>query len=520
MLKPVKDEVVRSVHMKVESWFQNKFTEFYNYLVEQYPDKSHIERLYLYYNNNKIGICPTCGQPTKFKNFNAGYRTFCSPACTSKNEDTKQQKIKTCLKNYGVENPSKSKSVQEKKVKTNNEKYGTDWFSDRTKAIKTMLARYGIKNAMHNDVFLTKFKETNIKKYGVEFPLQLESAHNKSKITKLKKYGDEHYNNMEKNKATKLKRYGDENYNNRKLATQTMIDRYGESVFKRHIQPIDTSIETYIKTLLDKYNISYISGNRTVLNGLELDIYIPDKKIAIECNGCYWHSDKYKDKNYHYNKKRLCDELDIQLLTFWEDQINTKPNIVSSIILSKLGIYEKRIYARDCIIKDISSLDSSIFLNDNHLQGNIHSKIRYGLYYKDELVSIMTFGSSRRCTNSQNKTWELYRYCCKQNTQIVGGASKLFKHFIKTQQPTEIISFSSNDISNGELYSSLNFEYVSNSLSYWYVKNNIRYHRYNFTKSKLVEIGYDSSKSESQIMKELKYYKIFDSGQSKWIWKL
>lgn len=515
---PVKDEVKKNIHIKIEKWFQEKYPAFHDYLLKKYPDKKHIERLYLYYNNDKSGICPTCKKPTKFRNFNLGYYKYCSSACVSKNDTIKQRKIETCLKNYGVDNPSKSNIIQQCKIKTNNEKFGENWYVDRTKAIQTMIEKYGVKYPMQCEDIKNKLEYNNLKKYGVKYPLQLKSTQKKSRQTKLKLYGNEYYNNPEKMKSTCLERYGKEYYNNWERAKQTRIERYGENTYKRHIQPIDTSIETYIKKLLDEHNIAYIPGNRTILNGLELDVYIPDKKIGIECNGCYWHSDKYKDKKYHYNKRKLCDNLGIQLITIWEDQIMTKPKIVSSLILSKLGIYKERIYARKCYIKEITSLESSKFLNDNHLQGNIHSKIRYGLFYKNELVSVMTFGSSRRCTNSQDKTWELYRYCCKLNTQVVGGASKLFMHFIKNIHPNKIISFSSNDISEGKLYKMLNFTFETSSISYWYIKNNIRYHRYNFTKSKLVGMGYDEKKTEFQIMDELKYYRIFDSGQSKWVW--
>lgn len=100
-----------------------------------------------------------------------------------------------------------------------------------------------------------------------------------------------------------------------------------------------TSIEIFVQRLLEEYNIEYIANDRTMLGcRKELDIYIPSKKLAIECNGAYWHSDKRHESTHHYKKWKLCQERDIQLLTFWDDQINRCPDIVRSIILAKLGI--------------------------------------------------------------------------------------------------------------------------------------------------------------------------------------
>ena len=128
------------------------------------------------------------------------------------------------------------------------------------------------------------------------------------------------------------------------------------------------------------------------------------------------------------------------------------------------------------------------------------------------------FGKNRKCVNGVNG-WELYRYCTKLNTIIIGGASKLFKYFLKENKPDYIMSFSSNDISNGCLYEFLNFKQTTQSISYWYIKNNKRYHRFSFTKSKLVELGYDKNMSEREIMISNNYYRIYDSGQTRWEWQ-
>ena len=138
-----------------------------------------------------------------------------------------------------------------------------------------------------------------------------------------------------------------------------------------------------------------------------------------------------------------------------------------------MGIYEHQIGARKCILKDVSSKESNKFLDENHLQGSTNGSIRLGLYYNDELVSLMVFGTKRRALgNKENNkdTYELYRYCNKLGWQIQGGASRLFKHFLDMYPNSTIESFSSNDISIGDLYKKLGFELIdAQKGSYWYI---------------------------------------------------
>lgn len=254
------------------------------------------------------------------------------------------------------------------------------------------------------------------------------------------------------------------------------------------------------------------------MNGQELDIYIPSKNIAVECNGVYWHS--LKSLRYHFDKWNSCKEKGIQLLSFWEDQITKQPKIVESVLLSKLGIFEEKIYARKCSIKEVPYNETKEFLINNHLQGGVNGSIRIGLYYNEELVSLMVFGKKRRSLgNKSTDGWELYRFCNKLNTSVVGAASKLLNHFINTYSPDSLESFSSNDISDGKLYKTLGFEETSiTNSSYWYIDKKMnRYHRYKFRKSELIKAGENPDLSESEIMIKNGYYKIYDSGQTKYI---
>jgi hypothetical protein len=132
----------------------------------------------------------------------------------------------------------------------------------------------------------------------------------------------------------------------------------------------------------------------------------------------------------------------------------------------------------------------------------------------------MTFGRLRKSLGQRSKedTYELLRFCNKLNTNVVGGASKLLKYFEMKYKPIEIISYSDNSRSNGDLYEKIGFKLSHDTVpNYYWVIDGIRKHRFNYRKDKLVKEGHDINKTEIEIMSELGYYRIFDSGSKKWI---
>lgn len=254
----------------------------------------------------------------------------------------------------------------------------------------------------------------------------------------------------------------------------------------------------------------------------EIDIYIPDLNIGFEFNGLYWHNDNHLTKSDHQEKWKLCKDNNIKLITIWEDDWNFKQNLIKSMITNQLGLNSNKVYGRKTEIKEVSFKISKEFLNENHIQGNCPSSIRLGLYYNNELVSLMTFGKKRMILKSlskhNNNQFELLRFCNKQNTSVIGSASKLFKYFIKTVNPYEVVSYANLDISNGKLYETLGFDNKGlTGINYWWVKDK-RYHRSNFMKHKLVKDGADPSKTENEIMRENGYSKIYGTGNLKYIW--
>lgn len=261
--------------------------------------------------------------------------------------------------------------------------------------------------------------------------------------------------------------------------------------------------------------------NRTILGGKEIDIYVPKFSVGIECDGLRWHNELYRDKNYHLNKTNECAENGVRLIHIFEDEWLFKKDIWKSMLKNMFGLIDTKVYARKCEIRVVPPHDAREFLDNNHIQGYSNSKINYGLYYNDELISLMTFGIPRINMGGKKEEgcYELVRFCNKLDLNVVGGASKLFNHFIKENNPNEIISYSDKRWSLGNLYRILGFIHDHDSKpNYYYVDGIERKNRFGFRKSILIKEGYDFKKSEHDIMLEREIYRIYDCGTKVWKW--
>jgi hypothetical protein len=281
-------------------------------------------------------------------------------------------------------------------------------------------------------------------------------------------------------------------------------------------------IEVY-NFIKDNYN-GYILTNVKNIISNELDIYIPNLKLAFEFNGLFWHSELFKNKFYHLEKTKECLDKGIELIHIWEDDWDLKKDIVKSIIINKLGKTPNKIWARKCEIIELE--DNKLvkeFLEKNHIQGFTGSKVKLGLLFKGELVSLMTFGKIRRSLGnktSKKGSYEMLRFCNKLNTNVVGGASRLFKYFNINYNFDEIISYSDSSRGKGNFYKKIGFNLLFETVpNYYWIIDGVKKHRFNFRKDKLVKEGADSNKTEVEIMSEKGYYRIFDCGSRKWIFK-
>ena len=466
------------------------------------------------------------------------------------NSEIKEKSKNYFLLEYGVENPSMNKEIRDKVKTTNLLKYGNENYLEtedfKFKAKETLVTKYDNENYNNRDKFkvtmnerygtlsynnIEKIKETNVKKYNKEFFTQTDQYKKKmldktleKNITYFNQFNIEFKSWLNSDRVIlKCKSCSNDYEITKQLFRKRIKENENPCVKCNKIVIRDSKQELEIVSFIETLGVEYIRNDRTVLKNKELDIYLPNEKIAIEFNGLYWHSDLFKDKKYHYDKMISCYNKGINLIQIWEDQWLYKKDIVKSILLSKLGKLSNRIYARKCKIRNISYKDTKKFLEENHLQGNCSSSIRYGLYHNNELISIMTFGKLRKNLNQEHKdgSFEMLRFCSSLNTHIIGGFSKLFKHFIRNNDINNIISYANCDYSNGSVYEKNSFkqEHFTKE-NYHYVKNKERFNRYKFRKDILVKHGYDEKMTEREIMLNLGYDRIYDSGSIKYILKI
>jgi len=448
---------------------------------------------------------------------------------------------KNSLKKHGVAHPSQLETSKEKVKQTKLEKYGNENFTNSKKCKQTKLEKYGNEN--YNNI--EKISKTMIDKYKVPFYLCLQDVKENAMI---KKYGVK--NSMmlvvsrEKAKHTKLKRYGNVNYNNRWKCMNTCLERYGvENIGMTEFVRVNNKL--YFST---KYGVEYscllpqcrmapgaISKVNQKLANLfkELNIEFEQEFVVknrcydfklndklIEINPSYTHNStngnhyaKPKDKNYHFNKSQLASKNNFQCIHIFD--WDNKEKII------QMFTPKQKLYARNCLLKEVNKNDTDYFLNQFHLQNTCKGqKYSYGLYFQDELIQIMTFGKPRY---NKNYEFELLRLCTNSNYQIIGGSQKLFKHFLRELNPKSIVSYCDYSKFSGDVYKRLGMTLKN------YGKPSCNWSKgiEKITNNLLNQRGFDQlfgtsfgkGTSNRDLMIEHGWVEVYDCGQSTYIWQ-
>ena len=283
----------------------------------------------------------------------------------------------------------------------------------------------------------------------------------------------------------------------------------------------ENEIVEYIK-LIDKHNYKILTNTRSVIEPYELDIYIPEKKLAIEFNGDYWHSAVKRDKYYHQQKTLACNKKDIRLIHIFEhewldkDKQNKIKNILYDIICGT-----KNIYARNTLVELASIQEVKQFENEYHLQGYAPSKVNIKIVFNNEIIGLMTFGKPRF---TKDYEYELIRLCYKSGVSVIGGSEKMVKYFIRRYKPQSIISYCDIAKFTGSTYTKMGFttsEDMITEPNYIWINISKKdvLSRYQTQKHKLLEKGLGTpDQTEDEIMSNLGYLKIYDSGNLKFCW--
>ena len=517
-----------------------------SYLNELYPRVALAIQINSFL-ESKSPYCVECSNPV-----NLAGKLTCSIACrTVQQKKNSQQRITkqkaTLLEKYGVDN-IRNIPGSEKKRK------------------ESMLAKYSAlvspatveKTKDRANELQTKGRLTLKEKYNVTNPGQLSGHRAKSIETLQKNFGVDHYS-----KSAEFKLLASERS---KIKWDTFVpatisissidtDCFKETIFTdpnkvitfscsecgtTDYAPTETvkwrivktgtcckkcaaltsgsSAENEIRKFINDLGYSTLN-NKKLLGLKEIDICIPDLNIGVEYHGLFWHNDQRIGSSYHHDKLTVAQAKGITLIQIFEDEWVHTPDIVKSRLTHLLGKETTSVAARKCSVQAVTTVEEKRFLTENHIQGYSASSVKLGLYFNNELISLMTFSKLSRAKghSAVDGHFELLRFCNKLNLRVVGGASKLFAHFVKHYAPIKVLSFADKRWSTGNLYKQLKFTAKGDTrINYWYIdmKNVKRIHRYTLRKTK----EDDQSLTEYENRLAQGYNRIWDCGSSKWEW--
>lgn len=278
----------------------------------------------------------------------------------------------------------------------------------------------------------------------------------------------------------------------------------------------ELEILDFVKTL----DAGVIGSARNVIPPFELDVYSEKHRIAVEFHGLYFHSELFREPKYHLNKLLMCKEKGVDLIQVFEDEWSdpVKREIVKSIIRSRFGHYDRRIYARNTKVVALSSEEARAFFDENHIQGFATAKTYTGLTHNEELVSAMILSEPRAAITKAKLKYdlELVRFVSKKRTQVLGGFTKLLSSF----RDKSIVTYCDRRLFNASGYSKCGFVKIrDNAPEYYYVKKQNRFSRHGFRKSKLGAIlsAYDSEATERENMRANGFYRIYGCGTTTFV---
>ena len=470
--------------------------------------------------------CPECHRmrwPERMRN---GICSYCI---------AKPKRERTTIERYGGIGFA-SKELTEKRYRTNVERYG-DAHVSRVPEIKERVRRafderWGGRRGLANPEIAEKTHATNMERYGAETPWGSEAVRETRKRNMVERYGVESAFQMQSTKDLiahnrRVRAVGEdaaliledegslrslvESFDHRptyiELADalgipmcQTIVknvNRYGlNGMVNTHAKTsgMEDEVRNYVRSLgFDGY------ADTTVLDGRELDTYVPEKSLAIEFDGAYWHSDEVNpDVNRQLDKTIGCERKGIRLIHVFEWEWLEKRTICESMIRSALGL-DDRVFARRCRVVEVDSHTAMTFLDENHIQGGVGSTIRLGLECDGGLVSLMTFGRPRF---GSFDGMEMLRYCCRMGVEVVGGMSRLLSHAMSDYGISDVMAYCNRSKFTGRSYERLGFSHVRDTApSYTWANGQEHLARYRA-----------QMRNEDAVMRGRGFHRVYDCG--------
>ena len=381
-------------------------------------------------------LCEICNQIIRWNAKRSNYGRYCSLQCAN---DIKSSRTRaahaTMLDNGGIGAGNPLTKV--KVVETNLERYGVENIGTitREKAWKTFKENTGYSHAWYDPSIRSKMVESQLNTFSSEEYIERRKEASKciKNRTNLKYIERAEENGYSANIINEdiIKFTHDcgntfeVNFNNYKRR------QWKDSMIKCSVCfPNSVSLEhRLVLDFLDELGVEYITNDRSLIRPLELDIYIPNCSLAIEVNGCFWHSEyNGKDSNYHLNKTKLCKEKNVRLLHFFDFEINNKFAVVQNIIRNSLGLRNNIAPKGEYV--EVSCDFVRNFVESHHLLGFIEADRWYAIMEDSEIISVGGIIGRDECC-------DIVRFCSNNNTEYF----RIFTQMVREHYEVDYLKF-------------------------------------------------------------------------------
>lgn len=442
----------------------------------------------------------------------------------------KEKARRTNVARYGVENAAQAPEIQRKMKETCRERYGCDHASQssefRKRVHDTCLEKFGYATNLQSPDTKDKIARTNVARYGAKHPMQSKCIQEKARQTNITKFGTSTFSQSLMPEESRLKLKNEDWLRQQHEIEKTPLFEISEmlrvasSTVSVHARNHGIKVQRFSKSKQEKevfnfirsiYNGEIIQGTRCVIHPYELDIYLPEIKLAVEYHGLFWHSETVRpQKEYHQRKLQDCEAVGVRLIQIWENEWTHKREIVQSRLKADIG-GSKAVHANKTRVVKVGPTTEERFLQACHIQGYVPSKVAYGLAIGKKLYCLMTFGKPEY---DRSADWEILRFSTRKGYTVQGSICKLIEHFRKRYNGS-IVSYCDLRWDTKDMYKTLGFTYSHRTQpNYWYFKGSHIFSRETFQEHRLENMldVYDPEHTEYQNMQDNGFGRIWDCG--------
>lgn len=295
----------------------------------------------------------------------------------------------------------------------------------------------------------------------------------------------------------------------------------------------ENDIVSIVKSLCP--DVTIVRNDRS-LGGGELDIHVPERQLAIEFNGIYWHTeDAGRDREYHRDKTLAARAAGLQLVHVWEDEWAVHRDVVVRGIAHRLNATDRlgapgvlldpdpatweRLNARSLTVAAVGATDAATFLDANHVQGGVRATHHLALL--DEAHAVRAVLSVMRGKSGQ---WSIERFATRG--VVRGGFTRLLvaaERRITSDGSTvkSWATFADEGMSIAGLYANNGFV-LDGTLppDYRYVVAGQRVHKFNYRLKRFAadpSLDFVEGATERELAEMNGLARIWDCGKTRWV---